>query len=278
MASAFRLRRLHPSLALGGSIAVLTAAAAALSLFWTPHDIAALNIANRLQPPSATFWLGTDHFGRDIASLLLGGAGNSVAVALAAVGLGMGVGVPLGLAAAAAGGVGGEAVMRASDFVFAFPALVVAIMFTAVFGPGAANAVLAIGIFNIPVFARVSRGAALSLWAREFTLAARVAGKSAFRISLEHVLPNISSLLIVQGTIQFSIGILFEAGLSYLGLGTQPPAASWGRMLAEAQTLITLAPQLAIIPGLAIMFTVLGVNLLGDGLRDILDPRLQDRP
>ena len=165
--------------------------------------------------------------------------------------------------------------MRSNDLVFAFPAILIAILITAVFGPGAVNAIIAIGIFNIPVFARLSRGAALSLWQREFVLAARVSGKGAFRISAEHILPNILNTLIVQATIQFSLGILAEAALSYVGLGTQPPMPSWGRMLSDAQTLIALAPHLAIFPGLAIVFTVLGLNLLGDGLRDILDPRLR---
>ena len=143
------------------------------------------------------------------------------------------------------------------------------------FGAGAVNAIIAIGIFNIPVFARLSRGAALSLWAREFVMAARVAGKSKARISAEHILPNITNLLIVQGTIQFSLGILAEAGLSYVGLGAQPPTPSWGRMLAESQTLIYGNPMLAVYPGMAIVLTVLGLNLMGDGLRDVLDPRLR---
>lgn len=165
--------------------------------------------------------------------------------------------------------------MRGNDLVFAFPALLIAIMITAVYGPGAINAIIAIGIFNIPVFARLSRGAALSLWKRDFVLAARAAGKGASRISLEHILPNITNLLIVQGTIQFSLGILAEAGLSFVGLGAQPPIPSWGRMLSDSQTLIMTEPQLAIFPGLAIVLTVLGLNLLGDGLRDWLDPRLR---
>jgi peptide/nickel transport system permease protein len=148
-------------------------------------------------------------------------------------------------------------------------------MITALLGPGAVNSIIAIGIFNIPVFARVTRGAALSLWQREYVLAARVAGKGATRITLEHILPNISSVLIVQMTIQFALAILAEAGLSYLGLGTQPPNPSWGKMLNEAQTFMYLAPQLAIFPGAAIAVTVLGLNLLGDGLRDLLDPRLR---
>ena len=165
--------------------------------------------------------------------------------------------------------------MRGNDLVFAFPSLVIAILITAVFGAGAINAIIAIGIFNIPVFARITRGAALSLWEREFIMAARVSGKSATRISFEHILPNVMNLLIVQGTIQFSLGILAEAGLSYIGLGAQPPTPSWGRMLADAQTLVSIAPHIALIPGVAIILTVLGLNLMGDGLRDYLDPRLR---
>ena len=190
----------------------------------------------------------------------------------------MGVGVPLGLTAAAHRGSWlDELIMRGNDLIFAFPALVIAILITATFGPSATNAILAIGIFNIPVFARVARAGALSLWTLDFIRAARVAGKGRARISAEHILPNVANLLIVQGTIQFSLGILAEAGLSYVGLGAQPPTASWGRMLAEAQTMVTLAPHVAIFPGLAIVLSVLGLNLLGDGLRDALDPRLRGR-
>ena len=152
--------------------------------------------------------------------------------------------------------------------------LLIAVLITAVFGPGAINAIIAIGIFNIPVFARLTRAAALSLWTADFILAARVAGKSASRISVEHIFPNILNTLIVQGTIQFSLGILAEAALAYVGLGAQPPIPSWGKMLADSQTLVGLAPHLALIPGLAIVLTVLGLNLLGDGLRDLFDPRL----
>ncbi|MEL7415450.1 MAG: ABC transporter permease, partial [Pseudomonadota bacterium] len=225
--------------------------------------------------PGGAFWFGTDHFGRDIFSMIMVGAQTSIAVAIVAVGIGMGLGVPLGLwAAANRGSMLDDAIMRTNDLIFAFPALLIAILITAVFGPGAVNAIIAIGIFNVPVFARVSRGAALSLWQREFVMAARVSGKGAVRISAEHILPNITNLLIVQGTIQFSLGILAEAGLSYVGLGAQPPTPSWGRMLAEAQTMISFAPHMAIFPGLAIVLTVLGLNLMGDGLRDALDPRI----
>ena len=265
-----------PSFMIGLALTLIFLAAALISFFWTPYDVTQLEIANKLQTPSTTHWFGTDAFGRDIFSMVMIGARISIAVALIAVGIGIVIGVPLGLLAAARhGALLDEIVMRANDLVFAFPALLMAIMITAVFGPSAVNAIIAIGIFNIPVFARLSRGAALSLWQRDYVLAARVAGKGRTHISAEHILPNITNLLIVQGTIQFSLGILAEAGLAYVGLGTQPPLPSWGRMLAEAQTMIYIAPHLAIFPGLAIVFTVLGLNLMGDGLRDIFDPKLR---
>ncbi len=258
-------------LVLTGLIAVL----ALTSFVWTPADITVLDVPNKLHPPDFVNLLGTDHFGRDMLSMIMLGARTSLAVAVVAVGIGIVLGVPLGLAAAATrGSLLDEFIMRTNDLVFAFPSLVIAILITAVFGPSALNAILAIGIFNIPVFARLSRGAALSLWERDFILAARVAGKSRARISAEHILPNIANLLIVQGTIQFSLGILAEAALSYIGLGAQPPTPSWGRMLADAQTLVSIAPHVALVPGLTIVLTVLGLNLLGDALRDRLDPRL----
>ena len=261
---------------IGGTLAGLFVALALISFVWTPWPVDGVDIPNKLLGPSAAHWLGTDHYGRDILSMIMVGARTSIAVAIVAVGIGMGLGIPLGLLAAArAGGLVDEVVMRANDLVFAFPSLVIAILITAVFGASAINAIIAIGIFNIPVFARLARGAALSLWSRDFILAARVAGKGRTRISVEHILPNIAALMIVQGTIQFSLGILAEAALSYVGLGAQPPVPSWGRMLADAQTMVAIAPHMALFPGLAIVLTVLGLNLLGDGLRDMFDPRLR---
>jgi peptide/nickel transport system permease protein len=261
---------------IGGLLAGVFVVLALISLVWTPYPVDGVDIPGKLMGPSAAHWLGTDHYGRDILSMIMVGARTSIAVAIVAVGIGMGLGIPLGLLAAArAGGLIDEVVMRANDLVFAFPSLVIAILITAVFGASAINAIIAIGIFNIPVFARLARGAALSLWSRDFVLAARVAGKGRARISVEHILPNIAALMIVQGTIQFSLGILGEAALSYVGLGAQPPVPSWGRMLADAQTMVAIAPHMALFPGLAIVLTVLGLNLLGDGLRDVLDPRLR---
>jgi peptide/nickel transport system permease protein len=258
----------------GTVITLVFVLAALVSFVWTPYDATLQDIPNKLKGPSWAHWLGTDHFGRDVLSMIMVGARTSIAVALVAVGIGAAIGTPLGLAAAAKrGSLLDEIIMRANDLVFAFPALLIAILITAVFGPGAVNAIIAIGIFNIPVFARLSRGAALSLWQREFVMAARVSGKGAVRISAEHILPNILNTLVVQATIQFSLGILAEASLAYVGLGAQPPTPSWGKMLSDAQTMIGLAPHVALAPGLAIVLTVLGVNLMGDGLRDILDPQ-----
>ena len=264
-----------PSFVIGALLTLIFVLAALISFVWTPYDVTELQIANKLKTPNSEHWFGTDHFGRDIFSMILVGARNSIAVALVSIGIGIIIGVPLGLAAAARRGLADEIIMRTNDLVFAFPAILMAIMITAVFGPGAINAIIAIGIFNIPVFARISRGAALALWTREFILAARTAGKNEAQISLEHILPNIVNLLIVQATIQFSFGILAEAALSYVGLGTQPPMPSWGRMLNEAQTMISFAPHMALFPGIAIVLTVLGLNLMGDGLRDILDPKIR---
>ena len=268
-----RARR-HPSFVVGGVLVALLLLTAVLSFVWTPHSATELDIPNKLQGPSASHWLGTDSLGRDIVSLLIVGSRNSIAVGVIAVGIGIAFGVSLGLLAAAKRGWVEEMVMRFADFTFAFPALLSAIMLTAVYGPGLVTSIVAIGIFNVPVFARITRAAANSVWARDYVLASRACGTGAWHFTLHHVLPNIASGLIVQATIQFALAILAEAALSYLGLGTQPPQPSWGRMLNEAQTMLFLAPQLAIWPGLAIALSVLGLNLMGDGLRDLLDPRL----
>ena len=264
----------HPSFVAGATIVLLLVVSATLSLFWSPYPVGDIDIPNKLAAASAAHWFGTDSLGRDIASLLLVGSQNSLLVGFIAVGIGLGFGVPLGLMASAQRGWVEEVVMRAADFTFAFPALLSAILLPAISGPGLVVSITAIGIFNIPVFARITRGAANAVWSRDFCLAASAAGKTKWAITWEHVLPNVASVLIVQATVQFAIAILAEAALSYLGLGTQPPNPSWGRMLNEAQSQMFQAPMLAVYPGIAIALAVLGLNLMGDGLRDLLDPRL----
>ncbi len=271
-----RARR-HRGFVIGGTLALALLLAAALSYLWTPHPVYDVAMDDRLLPPGAQHWLGTDAFGRDVASLLLVGARASILVGVIAVGIGLIVGTALGLLASARRGWVEEAIMRVADFGFAFPAILSAIMLTAVYGPGIVNAIIAIGIYGIPAFARITRAAANAVWSRDYVLAARASGKGRWAITWQHVLPNIAAVLIVQATIRFAVAILAEAALSYLGLGTQPPQPSWGRMLAEAQTLMFDAPLLAVWPGLAIALSVLGLNLLGDGLRDVLDPRLTQR-
>ena len=266
--------RQHRSFMGGAVLSLLLVFTATLSLVWTLWSPYEMDLPHKLLPPSAAHWLGTDVYGRDVASLLLVGARSSILVGVVAVGIGLVVGTALGLLAAARRGWMEETIMRLSDFTLAFPAILSAIMMTAVFGPGMVNAIIAIGIYNIPTFTRISRASAHAVWSREYITAARACGKGTWAITWQHVLPNISAVLVVQVTIRFAIAILAEAALSYLGLGTQPPQPSWGRMLAEAQTLLYQAPMLAVYPGVAIALAVLGLNLLGDGLRDLLDPRL----
>ena len=272
-----RPRWRRANFAIGAVLVAGVVALALLSFVWTPFPATELDIPHKLQPPSAAHWLGTDSLGRDIVSLLIVGSRVSIAVGVIAVGIGIAFGVALGLLAAVKRGWVEEVVMRLADFTFAFPALLSAIMLTAIYGPGLVTSIAAIGIFNVPVFARITRASALVVRSREYVTAARALGKGEWRITLEHVLPNIAAILIVQATIQFALAILAEAALSYLGLGTQPPTPSWGRMLNEAQQQLFQAPQLAVYPGLAIALTVLGLNLMGDGLRDIFDPRLARR-
>lgn len=265
----------HPSLVVGLLAAALFALLGLVSLWWTPFPIEQISIARRFLGPVAEHWLGTDHLGRDMLSLVMRGTLTSFVVAGLGVIIGIGVGVPLGLAAVAWGGIVEWLVLRLSDITFAFPAVIVAILIAALFGPGEINAVIAIGIFNIPVFARVARGGALAIATQDYVAAARLAGLGNAAIAARHLLPNITSLLIVQGTIQLSLGILAEAGLSYIGLGTQPPATSLGLMLRDAQSLFLIHPWLSVVPGLTIVLIVIALNIAGDGLRDAIDPRLR---
>ena len=264
----------HRSFAIGTALAALLVLVALVSLVWTPYPAIDIDMDGRLVPPSGAHWFGQDHLGRDVLSLAMVGAQNSILVGVIAVGVGLSFGTLLGAVAAAEGGWIDELISRLSDLTFAFPALITAIMLTAVAGPGIGISIIAIGIFNIPIFARITRASAMEVWSREFVTAATAAGKGRLRITFDHVIPNILAPLTVQATVQFANAILYEATLSYLGLGTQPPQPSWGRMLNDAQAQLFEAPWLAVFPGVAIMLAVLGLNLLGDGLRDLLDPRL----
>jgi peptide/nickel transport system permease protein len=268
------LRR-HPGLVIGLAATLIFAAMGLLSLVWTPYPITDIAIARRFATPGAEHLLGADQLGRDMLSLIMSGTLTSFTVAVMAIIIGVGIGVPLGLAAAIYGGPVEWVVLRFSDLAFAFPSVVIAILIATLMGPGAGNAVIAIGIFNMPVFAQVARGGALAISTLDFVAAARLAGLSRPMIALRHLLPNIASLIIVQGTIQLSLGILAEAGLSYIGLGTQPPATSLGLMLRDAQSLFLIHPWLSLAPGIAIVVIVIALNIAGDGLRDALDPRLK---
>jgi peptide/nickel transport system permease protein len=253
-------------------ITLALGAVALLSLAWTPLPPSRLEIIYKLQPPFAHGALGTDQLGRDVLSMLMVGCWNSLSSAVCAVAIGGTIGSACGLAAAALRGFFQSLVMRACDIVFALPPILSAMILGAFLGTGRLTAIIAIAVFMIPVFARVALTSAEQAWSRDYVMAARALGSSHLEITLRHVLPNILSQIIVQASIQLGLAILTEAGLSFLSLGAPPPAPTWGRMLADAQTYLGLAPWLAILPGLAIALSVLGFNLLGDGLRDLLDP------
>ncbi|MGW0576043.1 ABC transporter permease [Streptomyces sp. NPDC002920] len=272
-----RRRPMAGSLLVGGLIVSVVLGMALLSFVWTPHDPTLVNASARMEKPSLEYWFGTDKFGRDVFSQILVGSRTTLFVGFVAVGVAALVGVPLGIVAGMAPRWLGELLMRGNDLLLAFPALLLAIMFAAVYGAGTLVAMVAIGIASIPNFARLIRGGTLQVMKTEYVIAARAAGRGPFAIGLRHVLPNVSSLVIVQASVGFAIAVLAEAALSFLGFGTPPPTPSWGRMLQESQELLTSAPRLAVFPGIAIAVAVLGFNLLGDGLRDRFDPKLEDR-
>ncbi|KQB85082.1 ABC transporter permease [Corynebacterium oculi] len=246
---------------------------ALVSALWVPHDPLAVSPEHRLEGTSAQHLMGTDRFGRDVLSRLMAGAQITLLVGLVSVGISALIGVPLGLWAALRGGFAETALMRGADLLLAFPALLMAILTGAVFGASTWSAMIAIGIAGIPGFLRVTRADALRVLSQDYVAAAHLAGRSRPAIAVIHVLPNISATLIVQASVSFALAVLAEAALSFLGLGTPPPEPSWGRMLGDAQAYLATAPHLALWPGLAIAATVLGFNLLGDGLRDAFDPR-----
>ena len=240
-----------------------------------PYSPIEQHAKDRLLAPSIPYLLGTDEFGRDILSRLMHGATNSLRVALLSVAIACVVGSALGMIAGYVGSLFDNVIMRVMDLFFAFPAILLALTIVAALGPGAANTILAISVVYTPIFARVARGPVLLLKSMEFVEAARATGLRHPRILLRHILPNAVAPIIVQITLALSWAMLTEAGLSFLGLGTIPPAPSWGSMLSDSRKLMEIAPWMAVFPGLAIMLGVLGFNLLGDGLRDALDPRLR---
>ncbi len=259
-------------LILGASLLGILLIAAVAGTMAPPYDPLAMSVTRRLLPPSPTHPFGTDQYGRDVFSRILAGTAVALKVSVISVGIALLVGSPLGFAAGMRGGLLDEAVMRFMDALYAFPAILLAITIVAVLGPGPENAMIAIGVANVPVFARLARGSALAVKERDFVLAARAVGCSEWRILLRHILPNGATPLIVYASTNAATAVLAEASLSYLGLGTQPPYPSWGRMLEEARLFLDRAPWLGVFPGLVIAMAVLGFNFLGDGLRDALDP------
>jgi peptide/nickel transport system permease protein len=275
-APVFVARLLRGHLAkVGAAVVLALVGVAVLAPALAPYDPTEQALDRMLQPPGRTHWLGTDDLGRDILSRLLYGARVSVGVGVVAVGLSLIIGVSLGLVAGYRGGWIDETLMRVMDGLLAFPALVLALAITAALGPNLRNAMLAIGIVGIPGFARLVRGQVLSLRAQEFVEAARAAGLGDGRIVLRHIVPGTLAPIIVHASLRVAFAVLAEAGLSFLGLGTQPPTPSWGAMLNTGREYLEMAPWLAIGPGAAIFVTTLGFNFLGDGLRDAADPRLR---
>ena len=264
-----RLLLHSPRLVLGAAMLGLVAGLLFVGLVWTPHDPYALNVAQRLAPVGTPgFVLGTDGAGRDVLSEVMVGARNSLLVAAIASAIALVLGVAAGGAAATYRGWVEEGVMRGVELLYAFPTVIVALVISAKLGPGDTAAIAAIVAFFAPTTARIVRGVSLPVMSRDWVLAARAYGRSREWIYIRQVLPNIGATLIVQATLMFGTSVLIEASLSYIGLGAQPPTPSWGRMLHDAQSDIAIHPVLAVWPGLAIIFTVLGANLLGDGLRE----------
>ncbi len=272
-------RRARPSGALivGAILIALVAASAIISLIWTPYDPTLAVAGDRLQPPNADHLLGTDRLGRDILSQIMAGAQITLLVGAVSVAIGLVIGAPLGIIAGMRPRRLGALIMGGSDVLMAFPGLLLAIVLGAVFGGGTVTAMIALGIGSAPAFARVARAGTLQVMSMDYIFAARASNRPETAIALRHVVPNIGGMLIVQCSVNFALAVLAEAGLSFLGLGTVPPTPSWGRMLLDSQQFLGTYNYLAIAPGIAIAVAVLGFNLLGDGLRDLFDPKMRSR-
>jgi peptide/nickel transport system permease protein len=270
-----RLKRNKAALAGGVIVAVFVAVALAAPLI-APYDPDEGDLGQRLKPPSAAHWLGTDALGRDVLSRIIYGAQVSLQIQVVAVLIALVAGTLLGMFGGYYGGWADHLSMRAMDILLAFPGIFLAISIIAVLGPGLLNLMLAAGIYSVPQFARIVRGSILSLKEKEFVEAARAAGESDRSILFRYLLPNSMAPIIIQTTLRMATVLLTASGLSFLGLGVQPPRAEWGAMLSTARPYLITAPHVATFPGLAIMLVVMGFNLFGDGLRDSLDPRLKD--
>ena len=267
----------NTQLIIGCALITLVALAALVSLFWTPYDPTRSVAGDRLLFPSPEHPFGTDRYGRDLLSGIMSGARITLLVGTVAVAIAAVIGVPLGILAGMRPKRLGVLIMGGSDVVMAFPGLLLAIVFGAVFGTDTYTAMIALGIGAAPAFARVTRAGTLQVMKTDYVFAAKAANRSGLAIAIHHVLPNIGGMIVVQCSVNFSIAVLAEAGLSFLGLGTKPPTPSWGRMLQDSQQFLGTHDYLALIPGLAIAIAVLGFNLLGDGLRDRFDPKLRTR-
>lgn len=268
----------NASLVIGVVLVGIVVLMALVSYLWTPYDPTQAVPDDRLQGMTGDHWFGTDRYGRDTFTWIMYGSRITLLVGIVSVAIAMLIGVPLGIIAGMTNsGILSGLIMRGNDLLLAFPALLLAIVFSAVYGPGTGPAMVALGIASIPGFARVARSGTMQVMSTEYVMAARAANRRAPAIAARHVLPNIAGMVVVQGSVAFALAVLAEAGLSFLGLGTQAPTPSWGRMLQESQQFLGTRPELALFPGLFIAIAVLGFNLLGDGLRDRMDPKLRGR-
>lgn len=270
-----RLKRNRAAIA-GGIIVLVFVAIALLAPWIAPYPPNEGDLTKRLNPPGREHLLGTDPLGRDLLSRVIYGARISLEIQVAAVAIALVIGTFLGMVGGYYGGKFDNLIMRLMDILLAFPGIFLAIAIIAVLGPGLGNLMLAAGIYSIPQFARIVRGSVLTLKEKEFVEAARAVGENDFNILFRYLLPNSMAPIIIQTTLRMATVLLTASGLSFLGLGVQPPTAEWGAMLSNARAYLITAPHVATVPGLAIMLVVMGFNLFGDGLRDSLDPRLRD--
>jgi peptide/nickel transport system permease protein len=269
-----QLRRNKGAMA-GGTVVLLFIITAAFAPFIAPYDPLESNLDEALQSHSYKHWLGTDEQGRDILSRIIFGGRMSLAIGVIAVAISSVLGILLGLVSGFFGGKVDNVIMRFMDILMAFPGMLLALAIVSALGPGTVNLMIALGVYSVPFFARVVRGSVLSVREMEYVEAAKAVGQSNFFIVFSHILPNCVGPILVLATLRVAIAILNGAGLSFLGLGPQPPTPEWGAMLSSGRTYLRIAPWVATYPGIAIMFVVLGFNVFGDGLRDALDPRLK---